>query len=69
MAGQKISNLVKDIRVRLGLTQEQFAQKVGVAFSTINQWENGRRNPQPYLFQRLLQIKEETDGKQAKGKK
>lgn len=54
-----ISNLVKELRYKLELTQEQFAQKVGVTFSTINNW--GKRNwtPQLFLFQRLLEIVEE----------
>ena len=46
--------LVKSLRTRLGLTQEQFAKEVGVTFSTINQWENGRRRPQPFLLKHLL---------------
>jgi len=54
-----ISNLVKELRYKLGLTQEQFAQKVGVTFSTINNWEKGNRTPHPFLFQRLLEMAEE----------
>jgi transcriptional regulator with XRE-family HTH domain len=45
----------------MGLTQEQFAQKVGVTYSTVNQWENGKRVPQPFLIRRLLELKEELD--------
>ena len=51
-----ISALVKSLRARLGLTQEQFAKEVGVTFSTVNQWENGRRRPQPFLLNRLLEM-------------
>lgn len=51
-----IPRLVKYLRERLGLTQEQFAQEVGVTFSTVNQWENGRRRPQPFLLKRLLEM-------------
>ena len=36
-----IPSLVKRLRQRLGLTQEQLAHEVGVTFSTVNQWENG----------------------------
>lgn len=53
--------LVKDLRRRLELTQEQFAQKVGVTYSTVNNWENGKRIPQPFLMRRLLEIKEELE--------
>ena len=53
--------LVKYLREYLGLTQEQFAHEVGVTFSTVNQWENGRRRPQPFLLKRLLQMKASLD--------
>jgi transcriptional regulator with XRE-family HTH domain len=56
MAAIDIPALVKGLRGRLGLTQEQFAHEVGVTFSTVNQWENGRRRPQPFLVKRLLEM-------------
>lgn len=55
----EVAELVKDLRQRLNLTQEQFAQKVGVTYSTVNHWENGKRMPQPFLVKRLLELKEE----------
>jgi DNA-binding transcriptional regulator YiaG len=51
--------LVHKIREHLGLTQEQFAQEVGVSFSTVNVWENGKRVPLPFLRRRLLVIADE----------
>jgi putative transcriptional regulator len=56
MADINIPILVKSLRERLGLTQEQFAHDVGVTFSTVNQWENGRRRPRPFLLKRLLEM-------------
>jgi putative transcriptional regulator len=56
MAAVHIPALVKGLRKRLGVTQEQFAHEVGVTFSTVNQWENGRRRPQPFLLKRLLEM-------------
>jgi DNA-binding transcriptional regulator YiaG len=56
-----IPALVKQLRTRLRLTQEQFAQKVGVTYSTVNHWENGKRCPQPFLLRRLLEVKQELD--------
>ncbi len=53
--------LVKHLRRALALTQEQFAQRVGVTFSTVNQWENGRRRPQPFLQRRLRQLEQEIE--------
>jgi transcriptional regulator with XRE-family HTH domain len=61
MTDLDIPKLVKELRERLGLTQEQFAQKVGVTYGSVNHWENGKRRPQPFLVRRLLEIKEELD--------
>mgnify|MGYP001221520526 FL=1 len=63
MTDPNIPKLVKELRQRLGLTQEQFAQKVGVTYGSVNHWENGKRRPQPFLIRRLLEIKEELDAK------
>ena len=51
--------LVRSLRQQLGLTQEQFAQQLGVSFSTVNVWENGKREPLPFLRRRLLEMAEE----------
>jgi putative transcriptional regulator len=61
--------LVKELRKRLHLTQEQFAQRIGVTYSTVNHWENGKRVPQPFLLRRLQEMKEELDslGKKQSG--
>jgi len=67
MAAINIPALVKGLRGRLGLTQEQFAREVGVTFSTVNQWENGRRRPQPFLLKRLLEM-EATSGEVSAGR-
>lgn len=37
---------MKTIRELLGLTQQEFATKLGVAVSTVSRWENGKTNPQ-----------------------
>jgi transcriptional regulator with XRE-family HTH domain len=51
-----ISALVKGVRQLLGFTQKQLARDLGVSLSTINQWENARRRPQPVLLERLREI-------------
>jgi DNA-binding transcriptional regulator YiaG len=38
---QRIANL----RNKLGLTQEQFAQKLSVTYVSVNRWENGKALP------------------------
>lgn len=61
MKNKDVSKLIKKLRAKLDLTQEQFAQKVGVTFSTINNWEKGNRTPHPFLFQKLLDMAEEAE--------
>jgi len=51
--------LVRELREHLGLTQEKFAQDLGVSFSTINVWENGKRVPLPFLRRRILEMVKE----------
>lgn len=58
---ENIPALIKHLRHRLNLTQEQFAQEIGVTYSTVNHWENGKRVPQPFLLRRLLEVKEGLD--------
>lgn len=36
---------IKRIRQRSFLTQEDFAKKISVAFSTVNRWEGGKAKP------------------------
>jgi DNA-binding transcriptional regulator YiaG len=36
---------IRRIREKLGLTQEQFAQTIGVSFATVNRWERGHTKP------------------------
>ncbi len=37
--------LVREIRSRLRLTQEQLAHRLGVTFMSINRWENAKSKP------------------------
>jgi transcriptional regulator with XRE-family HTH domain len=38
-------------RVAAGLTQQELAEKMGVSRSTVNDWENGKREIRtPYLY-------------------
>jgi putative transcriptional regulator len=32
---------IKNIRERLGMTQEEFARKIGVTVTTVSRWERG----------------------------
>ena len=48
-----ISRLVRELRERTGLTQENFAAKLGVTYPTINRWENGRAKPSPLALKQI----------------
>lgn len=52
--------LVKVLRRRLGLTQEQFAHRLGVTFASVNRWENGQVKPSPMARQKLEVFDEQT---------
>jgi len=36
---------IRDLRQRLEMTQENFAHLIGVTFSSVNRWENGKARP------------------------
>ena len=41
---------IKELRTKLGLTQEEFARLLGVGFTTVNRWENGKAVPILLLY-------------------
>ena len=50
------SQMIKDSRDRRGLTQEQFAELVGVSFATVNRWENGQSRPNNLAWKRIVEL-------------
>ncbi len=45
--GHKFSPIdVKNIRTKIGMTQNEFASKFGISVSTLRHWERGDRTPQ-----------------------
>lgn len=57
---------IKDIRGKMGLSQERFAALVGVTRVTIARWEDGIVQPSPLAERMLQQIEKETEGDNAK---
>jgi transcriptional regulator with XRE-family HTH domain len=55
---------IRELRTKIGLTQEQFAAKVGVTFSTVNRWENGRGTPSPLAKRWIEELMECTEGEE-----
>jgi len=55
-----LKNKIKEIRKKLGLTQEQLAKKCGVARQTINCIENDKYDPTlelAFKLSRILKVK------------
>ena len=46
---------IKEIRIKSLLSQADFAKEIGVSFSTVNRWENGKAVPN---FKALKKIKD-----------
>ena len=56
MDQQDTSKMIRELRAALALTQEQFAAKIGVTYSTINRWENDKGKPSPLAMLRIKQL-------------
>jgi type I restriction enzyme M protein len=46
MNASKFATDLRNFRITLGLTQEEFAARLGVSFATVNRWEAGKVLPQ-----------------------
>lgn len=49
----QITPFVRELRVLTDLTQEQFAAKLGVTYSSVSRWERGRGIPSPLAMQKI----------------
>jgi len=47
---------IKAARTELGLTQEVFAQKIGISPSNINCWERGKAFPSSKIIDRIVNV-------------
>ena len=59
----EVGKLIKEIRQKMDLTQEQFAAELGVVYPTINRWENSKTQPSPMAL-KLLEYKLKDLGEQ-----
>ena len=53
------AKMIRKLRTALDLTQEQFAAKVGVTFSTVNRWESGKSKPSPLAMRQIEELSAE----------
>ena len=48
-----IGTAIKEIRIKSLLSQTEFAKEIGVSFSTVNRWENGKAVPSFKAIKRI----------------
>lgn len=51
---------IRQLRERLGLSQERFARLLGVSLQTVRRWESGLTRPIPIISQRLEELQKQT---------
>ncbi len=61
MSKINIAKMINKLRLASGLTQEQFAAKVGVTLSTVNRWENAVGKPSPLAMGRIKELQNELE--------
>ena len=49
-------NLIRSLRQRLGITQEEFAHAVAVTVSTVNRWENAHSEPSKLAWKAIQDL-------------
>jgi DNA-binding transcriptional regulator YiaG len=59
MSDEEMAPAVRDLRVALGLTQEDLARALGVALSTVCRWEQGRSCPSRLAMASLQRLRTE----------
>lgn len=49
-------SMIKELRLKTGLSQQDFADRFNIPVSTLRQWEQGRRKAPDYVFSLLTQV-------------
>lgn len=55
---------VRLLRESLGLTQEGLAHELGVSFTTVSRWENGKSDPSPMAIKQLKELEHRLNRKE-----
>lgn len=48
--------LIKKLREKLVISQEELASLLGVSFASVNRWENGRHEPTIKARRKILEL-------------
>ena len=47
---------IKELRIKMLLTQEELAKKLDVSFASVNRWENGEHEPTMKVKRELMKL-------------
>ena len=51
-----VGNLIRELRQLTALTQEELAAVLGVAYGTVNRWENGKMQPSTLALKQIYAV-------------
>jgi len=60
---EKLIQKLETFRLENKITQEELADKLGVAFSTVNRWFNGKNNPSKIQLHQIKKLLNKTKTK------
>ena len=49
-------NLIRGLRQKLSMTQEEFAHEIAVTVSTVNRWENAHAEPSKLAWKAIQEL-------------
>lgn len=55
MDQEKIGKLIRDIRIKNKMSQQQFAEKYGVTYQAVSKWENGKNIPDISILKQICE--------------
>ena len=58
MKDDNAGNLIRGLRQKLGMTQEEFAHEIAVTVSTVNRWENAHAEPSKLAWKAIQDLAE-----------
>ncbi|WP_349945187.1 helix-turn-helix transcriptional regulator [Lacrimispora sp. BS-2] len=51
-----LSEIIKKVRLELGMSQEGLARELHVGFTSVNRWENGHTKPNQIARHALIEL-------------
>lgn len=52
----ELNEIIKIIRLKLGLSQEGFARELHVGFTSVNRWENSKTKPNQIARHSIVEL-------------